>query len=197
MNNLIGIVACGGQSSRMQTDKGLLQYHMLPQRYHVYHLLKQVCEDVYLSINKAQEISIDSGYKYLIDDAEYENTGPISALLTAKKQISHSSFLLIGCDYPMLDISDIEKLISNRNKNYAAVAFVNTSTNFAEPLLAIYEFECLIKMEIYFKTNQFSLRHFLEDINTLFVEPKNFNHIKSIDTIEEYELVLKNINNHE
>jgi molybdopterin-guanine dinucleotide biosynthesis protein A len=136
MDILTGIVACGGQSSRMQIDKSLLQYHMLPQRYHVYHLLKQFCADVYLSINKAQEITIESGYKYLIDDLEYENYGPISTLLTAKKKIAHSSFLLIGCDYPMLEISDIENLKSHRKADKNAICYINPNSNFIDPIHA-------------------------------------------------------------
>ncbi|MBK8495728.1 MAG: NTP transferase domain-containing protein [Chitinophagaceae bacterium] len=39
ITNTYGLVLCGGNSSRMGTDKSMLQYYDKPQRYHVYDML--------------------------------------------------------------------------------------------------------------------------------------------------------------
>ena len=51
---LYGLVLSGGRSTRMGKDKGLINYHGIPQRDYIYNLLNEVCDETYMSIRKDQ-----------------------------------------------------------------------------------------------------------------------------------------------
>ena len=65
---LYGLVLAGGLSTRMKTDKGLIAYHGVPQRTYLYKLLKEVCDEAYISIRKEQENEFTSEEKLIIDE---------------------------------------------------------------------------------------------------------------------------------
>ena len=69
--NTYGLVLCGGKSTRMGTDKSMLQYHSKPQRYYVYDLLFPLCEKVFISCNEQQSSTIEVGYDYIQDDIAF------------------------------------------------------------------------------------------------------------------------------
>lgn len=198
MNNihpeLIGVVTCGGKSSRMGSDKSLLNYHGKPQRYFLYDLLKTFCNNAFISCNKEQGSSIRKDYEYIVDKEEYRNHGPISGLLSSFIENPQKSILFVGCDYPYLNSGCIQKLISNRSNGLSAVCYLNPENNIIEPLITIYENNCYKELLKRFPENKYSLREFLKTINTIPIIPKNINILKSIDTIEEYEKLIKILN---
>jgi molybdopterin-guanine dinucleotide biosynthesis protein A len=185
MSPLIGIVACGGNSSRMGQDKSLISYHKLPQRYHMYLLLKELCSDVVLSCNESQAKSIPSEYNYVLDDPCYQNCGPIAGLLSAHKKYEKASFLLIGCDYPYLSKKDIANLIDYRNETNPAISYYNLSSQTAEPLLALYEQYCFEELKTFHASAQYSLKRFLANINSRYVLPSRIKNLTSIDNPEQ------------
>ncbi|MFM9945339.1 MAG: NTP transferase domain-containing protein [Bacteroidia bacterium] len=195
MQKLYGLVVCGGQSSRMGTDKSLLQYHDLPQRYYLYNLLDPLCDKVFLSCNKHQAAEINEFYNLIIDIPDYFNIGPIAALLSAYRQFPEASFLVIGCDYPFIKENDLKKLVANRDVKKQAVYYFNPESNFEEPLLAIYENSCLPILLENFEKGNFSLRHFLKSINSEKIYPESLESLTSVDTVEQYQEVLLKIKN--
>lgn len=192
MKKLYGLVVCGGQSSRMGTDKSLLEYYNLPQRYYVYNMLQSLCDQVFLSCNPNQALEIDSFYNSLIDKSDYANIGPMAALLSAYQKYPNASFLVVGCDYPFIDTNALKKLIENRSSVTESVCYFNPETNTEEPLLTIYENACLPKMLKNFEEGNYSLRHFLKSINTKKIIPESLESLISVDTMEQYrEALLK------
>jgi len=186
MNELIGIVACGGKSSRMQTDKSRLSYYAIEQRYHVYNLLSRLCNKVYISCNKNQASTINQAYSYIIDDDDYKESGPIASLLTAWKMGMNNDILLIGCDYPFLELDLLQKLINAYLKNGFTSCIYNVDNNIYEPLLAIYSFSVYYSLKQSHMNAEYSLQHFLKQVNPNLIEPNDLNSIKSIDTQSEF-----------
>ncbi|HRH63369.1 MAG TPA: molybdenum cofactor guanylyltransferase [Bacteroidia bacterium] len=185
MHPLIGIIALGGKSERMGTDKSMLQYHGKAQWQYVFDLLLNLCDAVVVSCNRSQESNFPSGIPVLIDAPEFENNGPIAALLTATKKFPDASFLLIGCDYPFLKLDELKLLVQSRNESVNGLAFYNEAVKVYEPLLAIYEQPVLNKLQVNFAAGKLSLQHFLIEINALKIIPKNKTSIRSIDTKNE------------
>jgi len=68
---IYGLVLSGGKSTRMGEDKGLISYHGIPQRDHLYQLLNQDCDTTYLSIREDQKEEIAAEINTIVDKNEY------------------------------------------------------------------------------------------------------------------------------
>lgn len=182
---LYGIVLCGGKSSRMGTDKSLLNYHGVEQRYHLYGLLKPFCEQTFISYDPKSQVP-DAAFHSISDLPVYSGKGPITGLLSAFALFPEKHMLLIGCDYPFLQAADISHFLSQIPSNAIAAAFYNYHDNCYEPVLAWYSSTAGILIAKYFDEGNTSLQKFLEKIGAYKVQPSDINVIRSIDTYEEY-----------
>jgi len=186
MEELTGLVVCGGLSSRMGKDKSLIEWHGLAQRYFLYQIMEPLCKKVFISCNTTQANDIQPGYDFIVDNEKYNDIGPMAALLTALDKYPGNSFLIVGCDYPFIKGKDMLQLISNRTENDLAVSFYTETTGFYEPLLAIYENKIAKLLFENFEQQQYSLQRILKGSNTRKVTPSELKAIKSIDTAEDY-----------
>ncbi len=189
--DLYGLVVCGGQSKRMGTDKSLIDYHGKPQRYFLYDLLQSCCEKVFISCNQSQLKNISVGYETIVDAPQHQNIGPMAALLSAFEKYPNKSFVLIGCDYPFVNITEIQTLINAREINTMAVCYTNRQS-FLEPLLALYENSSFAQLINAFHHQNYSLRHFLEEVNAKQIIG-SAELTMSVDTPEAYQIAKANI----
>ncbi len=185
IHNSYGLVVCGGKSTRMGSDKGLLAYHQIPQRYHVYDMLKKICPEVFISCREAQKETIDKEHKTLVDADAYLNIGPMAALLTAFKHYPKSNFLAIGCDYPSITIEELSRFLLFTEDASGAAAFYNEEYQLYEPMLAWYSHAVYLALLSQFERQEYSLQHFLKVISAERYLPLDINSMKSVDTPEE------------
>lgn len=190
MSPLYGLVVCGGKSSRMGTDKSLLNYHGRPQRYHLYELMRPLCERVFISCNALQAPDIPSEYEVLVDAPEYGDIGPMAALLTAFKHHPYASFMTVGCDYPFFSQSHLQQLSKAMLQAGNAVAFYNNEVQLYEPLLAGYQSNMKDILELNFKLCNLSLQRILKELSADIIDAENEMAIRSIDTADAYEKVM-------
>ncbi|MEP7171295.1 MAG: molybdenum cofactor guanylyltransferase [Bacteroidota bacterium] len=191
MTQLFGLVICGGKSNRMGEDKSLLNYNGIPQRYYLYEMLQSLCENVFISCNREQSNSISEKYNFITDEKQFENIGPMAALLSAFENHKDVSFLAVGCDYPFIKKEDLKRLIDARNENALAVSYFNKELSVEEPLLAIYESTSYALIKNNFENKKYSLRYFLQESNALKIFPSMPESIMSIDTSEQYQNVMR------
>lgn len=187
-----GLVICGGKSSRMGTDKSMLQYYDKPQRYHVYDMLLPFCESAFISCNAEQSGNIAEGYDHITDDLLYNDIGPMAALLSAFALYPKKNFLLIGSDYPFLTAKELQEFSAFCIGEPAA--FYNKADDIYEPLLAWYPHTCFTKLKSMYEATEFSLQHFLKDSQAIKYLPTDGNCIQSIDTPEAFKAAYKLIN---
>ena len=179
-----GLVLCGGRSSRMCTDKSMLQYYDKPQRYQVYDIIQPLCEKVFIACNEQQIKSIEAGYEFIQDDKSFGDIGPMNALLSAFTRYPQKNILLIGCDYPFLTATELG-LFSVFCKEIPA-AFYNKADNVYEPMLAWYPYNCFDTLKKMYAAKQFSLQRLLIESHAVKYLPTNADSIKSIDTKEAF-----------
>lgn len=179
--SLTGVVLCGGQSTRMGTDKAFIKYHQTEQVYHVQKLLFPLCSDVVISCNAQQKDKLTTEAVVISDETTFTDAGPMTGVLSVFQQNHNQALLVAGCDYPFLTAADIQALIEAREAEYDAICFKNED-GFAEPLLAIYEPQTAVKMRDYFNSGQTSLRHFLQTIRTKYILAPDSRAIKSVDS---------------
>jgi molybdenum cofactor guanylyltransferase len=190
--DILGLVVCGGHSSRMGQDKGLLNYHGRPQRYYLYHLLKEICNEVFISCNKQQANEIPTEYKTIIDREEFEDRGPLTALLSAHKVFPSMSLLVLGCDYPLVEKKDLEVLL--QQSKGVSVIYKNNETGFIEPLIALYSVFSLNELSLNHSKFNGSLRRFLQKSDAIIIDHQEPARLKSVDTMEDYKAIIKEIN---
>ncbi len=193
MEQPIGLIVCGGQSTRMGKDKSLLDYHGLAQRYYLYDLLQPLCKKVFLSCNSEQAGGIDAGHAFIVDDEKYKNTGPMAALLTVFEQYPNDSLFVIACDHPFIRKEDLLQLLDSRDNIADAVCFFNESAKVYEPLLAVYEKKIAATVLENFNLRQYSLQAVLIQVNACKVCPQEMQRIRSIDTMSDHLSALEEI----
>ena len=190
--NTYSLVLCGGQSTRMGTDKSLLQYYDKPQRYYIFHLLQPLCEKVFIACNKQQLKTIDAGYNFIQDDENFGDIGPMNGLLTAFTKYPQKNILLIGCDYPFLTTTELKQFSNNCKE--VPVAFYNKLDEVYEPMLAWYPCRFFEVLQNMYAAKQFSLQQLLIQSNAIKYLPINTNSIKSIDTHEAFTQTVNRLN---
>jgi molybdopterin-guanine dinucleotide biosynthesis protein A len=193
---LYGLVVCGGESSRMGMDKSLLVYHEKPQRYHLYDMLLQVCDRVFISCSVKQSNAIEPAYEVITDLPEYAGNGPIAGVLSAFTKFGKADFLIVACDYPFVSPAELRLLARARDESRDPVCFYNPDTKFDEPLLAVYVSDTFEHLKNNFSNEQYSLRQFLKGVNARRITPQRIEALSSIDTPEAYRQALDRIHLH-
>jgi molybdopterin-guanine dinucleotide biosynthesis protein A len=191
-DKLYGLVLSGGKSTRMGEDKGLITYHNLPQREHLYHLLNEVCDKTFLSIRQNQESEIANSFKTIIDNNEFR--GPYNGLLSAHKAHPEAAWLVLACDLPLMDKKALQELIAARNSDKIASAFADLDNPLPEPLCAIWEPEALQQSVAYLEAGNGSCpRKFLINAEVNLVFPKHKEVLLNANSRTEYEEALLKI----
>jgi len=187
---LTGIVVCGGKSSRMGTDKSMLQYYNDPQRYHIAQLIQPFCAEVYISLNKNQVEVKDDKYKIIRDKDEFNDLGPMTALLSSYDHLPDKNLLFIGCDYPLLTQNELSLFVRSINETTKAKVFFNETENLYEPLLAYYATSFKDLLTQHFLNGNNSLQQLLHRSDAGKYLPQDKNVLKSVDDRKTFEEVI-------
>ncbi|MEO1261462.1 MAG: NTP transferase domain-containing protein [Bacteroidota bacterium] len=132
-----GLVLAGGKSQRMGKDKGLINYHGMPQREYAAQLLNHFCEKTFLSCRPDQMEELKGDFPLLPDT--FIGLGPMGAILSAFREKPDAAWLVVACDLPLLDKPTLDFLINNRNISEIATTFRSPVNKFPEPLVTIWE----------------------------------------------------------
>ncbi len=189
---LNGLVLSGGKSTRMGNDKGLIEYHGIPQREYLYSLLESLCDKTFLSIREEQRKELVSNFNCVVDRNEYR--GPLNGILSAHKEYSENAWLVVACDLPLLNAHTLEKLISERDTNKVATAYATKKSSLPEPLITIWEPKGLQLAKKYMKMAESSCpRKFLINSDIKLVYPEKDEVLYNANSIKEYEFALNKL----
>lgn len=189
-----GLILAGGWSRRMGQPKALLDYGGQQQLFRVAALLGHFCERVFVSCRAEQQPELAAaGWTgdWVLDSADLGDIGPINGVLSAFRQ-QDMAWLVLGCDYPFLQATDLSQLLNARTAAYLATAFRNES-GIVEPLLAIYEPPAGAVLESWVEAGNTSLRVFLEQHPVQLLLPEDQGRLVSVDEVGEYEKVREGI----
>jgi molybdopterin-guanine dinucleotide biosynthesis protein A len=190
-NELIGLVACGGNSRRMGADKSLLTYRDKPQRYFLYDILNELCSSVYLSCNREQSKYIPEGYRYITDHPDYADAGPLTATLSAFRQLPGRDLLLIACDYPLLNKDEIQRFIEFVAGKNKPAAFYDLMNEVPVPVLGYYPAGSEALMLKVRTDPYYSLKKLLAETPSLRYVPSDPRVLLSAETPEDHSRLLK------
>lgn len=186
---LYGLVLSGGKSGRMGHDKGMIDYHGLPQREYMYNLLEEFCDAVYLSIRKDQRNVDRSAFEYILDRDRYK--GPFNGILSAHLEHPEVAWLVVACDMPLLNKQALRDLIFARSPEKDATAYTLSHQNVPEPLCAIWEPAGLVKAIKWLEEGKVrGPQKFLLDSNTALLEPEHDRILMNVNAPDEYRAIL-------
>lgn len=130
---IYGLLLTGGKSSRMGSNKSLLEYHGKPHSEHLYDLLSKKLSKVFISSKDVE----GNDENNIVD--QFETKGPINGILSAMKLYPDKAFLVLAVDLPLVSDNTIQRLIESRDSTKYATAYATSKSNLPEPLVAIWE----------------------------------------------------------
>jgi molybdopterin-guanine dinucleotide biosynthesis protein A len=179
---MTGVILCGGQSTRMGTDKGLLEAPLPSQGGYLNQAntwaqtavdkLAELQLPVVISVNKNQfsdYATTFSPQQLITDNESLQIKGPLAGLLSVHVQHPSEDLLLLACDMPLMETNLLKELITIYNQHTTADAFVYTNDDQPEPLCGIYKSSGLKYILQLYYSNQLpkhSMKYMLEHINT-------------------------------
>ncbi|MEZ4894877.1 MAG: NTP transferase domain-containing protein [Saprospiraceae bacterium] len=185
---LNGLVLAGGQSQRMGQDKGLIEWHGVPQREHLASLLGPLCESVFISCREDQLAGIPEGLQALPDT--FSGLGPFGAILSAFRAHPDCAWLVAACDLPLLDKSVLEHLIQSRCVKKIATAYRVSDDAFPEPLITIWEPKAYAVLLSFLAQGYSCPRKVLINANAEVITAPNPEALQNVNSREDFEKML-------
>ncbi len=184
---MLGVILCGGNSSRMGNDKGLLLAQEKTWAQSAQEKFRSL--PTVLSINSKQEHNYKSIFpkeQLITDDQTLSLAGPLLGILSVHKRYASEDLLILACDLPLIDQEVLETLQKEYRNNGGYEAYVFNVENQTEPLCGIYTHKGLDKiLTLYESKNleRYSVMYALEQLQTRYIAApttwksyfKNFN----------------------
>lgn len=190
MNKILkGIVLAGGKSTRMGRSKAHICWHKKEQQYYLVDLLGVYCDEVFISCRQNQIKNIQSNYKTIAD--QYENAGPLEAILTAFGTHPDCAWMVMACDVPLLDKQTLDYLNQQRDQTKIATVFESPWDGLPEPLTAIWEANSYQLLKYYHQKEQISLRQLLIKHEAKIIKAPNNLALMNANTPEDAEQIRK------
>lgn len=167
---ICGVVLSGGKSTRMGTNKALLQLNDQPVVQGIVEELKKCTDEVVLITNDGESVYEFLNIKQYKD--RYIDKGPLAGIETALYNVNADIFAFAACDTPFINTKVYSELLKQLGDYDAVVPIYNEQMH---PLSAIYKQEVLIKVQEQLNNNNLRIRSFFDHINVKYVQ--EFHHI--------------------
>jgi len=169
---MLGLVLCGGQSSRMGSDKGLLKLQANTWAQTAVDKLLELQIPVVISVNKDQYAeygTVFSPQQLITDNESLQLKGPLCGVLSAHLQYPGEDFVVLACDMPLLETGLIKELVTQYQLHDENDAFIFTNDGEPEPLCGIYKSKGFAHILSLYRSGQLvkhSMKFMLEHIST-------------------------------
>lgn len=169
---MLGVVLCGGKSSRMGADKGLLKQHSQSWAYLAKDKLVSLGLRVKISVNKEQFTAYSSHFSpadLIPDYQSLDIRGPLCGVMSAHLDEPTQDLFILACDMPLMESFVLRELLQI-SVNYAGPdAFVFKNDNEPEPLCGIYKATALARIFKLYEADQLykhSMKFMLDHLDT-------------------------------
>lgn len=186
--NITAIILAGGKSSRMKTDKGLMNFNGKMLVEHVVDAVKQITPNIFIvTQNHAYE---KLGYPCYPDI--YTNKGALGGIYTGLVNSSTQKNLIVGCDMPFLSGNVLNELIGNCDGVDVLLAIHKDKE---EPLCSVYDKTCIPHFKILLEQDRLKITDALAGLQTRRISfdkedwfiGNEFANINSIEELRKYE----------
>jgi len=157
---LSGIVLAGGNSSRMGTNKALIEILGVPLMIRQIMKLEKLLEtrnrgELLVSVRETSALELPSGARYVLDLEPGQ--GPLMGLYSCLREIGQGHAVVLGVDMPRMDAPTLSLLVDQCEPGVGVVPGYSNS-EFYEPLAAVYPVEMLNLISDYLDRGKRSLQ---------------------------------------
>jgi molybdopterin-guanine dinucleotide biosynthesis protein A len=181
--DITGIVLSGGRSSRMGSDKAMIEFEGKKLIEHSLAVMRKVAATIIISANSEQYA--DFGEKVVSDN--YNGIGPLAGLEACLRISNTRVNLLAPCDTPLLNVDFLNTILENID-DYDAVVPISANGKI-EPLTGYYSRDILPIVVQQIERGDFKVQNLLKRIRTNFLPFENRRILKNINTPDD----LRNI----
>jgi molybdenum cofactor guanylyltransferase len=170
---MLGVVLCGGKSSRMGSDKALLKSPnetTWAQQSMEKLMLLEI--PVLFSINQQQKTiyrQYFSEEKLVADNETLFIQGPLRGVISVHLAYPQENLFVLACDMLLVHLPIVKELFNHYQSNQQPGAHVFTNNGEPEPLCGIYTAKALQHIFHLYRTGQLhrhSMKYVLEQVTT-------------------------------
>lgn len=158
-----GLVLSGGKSSRMGSEKGLVNYKGRPLIEYPLAALKSYCSELLISANS--DAYVTYGVPLIKD--RYQGLGPMAGLYEGILHSKNHWLIVLSCDLPNVNGAAIECLLSNVSEAYDAV--VAQQNGRKQPLFACYNTRISEQLKQHLEDQKLRMMNFLDQLRVSYV----------------------------
>lgn len=185
------VILAGGSSSRMRTNKALLELHGKTMLTIIIEKLQPFFQEIIIISNTPAQYA---NFNLPIYTDIYPNRGPLSGIHSGLKNITNRGAFFVACDMPFLDSSFASKLTYFLGQFQAAVP---RQGKYLQPLHAAYGKDCLPAVEQALQQERPKIKSFYDQVEVKYydlIDHADYNWEKiffNVNTPEEYQIALK------
>jgi len=166
--DICAVILAGGKSSRMGSNKALLDFGGKPLIRVLVDRILPVTDHILISSNDSES------YRFLnfpVVRDHYMGQGPLAGLHAAMRRDNCPLYVVLACDLPNLRASFLRKLIAFSRGFDAAIP--RTRDGLAHPLCAVYRRTCFpaIEKALFRGANKFIETFLLNALSIRWVDP--------------------------
>lgn len=163
-----GVILAGGKSSRMGTNKSLLQINdQKPVIQHIHEELKRISDDVIVVTNQPNQY--DFLQTTMVGD-RYFDMGPLAGLETSMYHMNAAYYIIAACDMPFVN-KEIYTYLKNKLQQYDSYdAVVPVFNDRVHPLAGIYKRNVLSSIQKQIHLRNLRVKSFFSDVNILYID---------------------------
>jgi molybdopterin-guanine dinucleotide biosynthesis protein A len=181
METLTVFILCGGKSSRMQSEKGLVLFQGKPFIEHIIQAILPLTENIKLVTNSKE-------YDYLTYQKIADiitDKGPLGGIFTALTHTETEFNLILSCDIPLISTELLAELISKHTQEAQITVFASESK--MHPLIGIYSKKVLPVIKSAIDNDDLKMMNLIANVPHQIIkieESENF-HLTNINSVDE------------
>jgi molybdenum cofactor guanylyltransferase len=167
-SQVTALILAGGLSSRMGTDKALLNWQGTPLLQRVAGIAQQCCSRVCAIAPWPERYRplLPNSINWIVESPSH--SGPLIAFAQGWEKVTTPWVLLLACDMPCLDAVVIQRWIQNLPQEIpSALAYVPYHQSRWEPLCGIYHREARPTLDTFINEKGQSFQPWLGAINAV------------------------------
>ncbi|WP_179009203.1 molybdenum cofactor guanylyltransferase [Winogradskyella forsetii] len=185
-NNISVYILCGGLSTRMQEEKGLVVFKGKTFVDHIIEAVKPITQNIVLVTNN--EKYKEFGYPLVADI--YENKGPVGGIYSALNHSRNDHSLILSCDIPNINTAVLNNYLLNTISENQITYLVDNQGEY--PLIGLYSKKVTSIFKEAILKNELKLLDLIKslDYKTISIKRKDRNAVKNVNSKEDLQLLL-------